>query len=194
VSFTDYAANAGPNWCPINVTTNWTGVIVPNYIGGPGSTPVGTVKMTMISDGTSNTLMLGEKFVSLEGYGSGLEYGDNENWTTSADWTTYRCANNPPMQDTNAATLKAAGLPGPPNSALPAGTTYKTFGCYYAGLGGLAQGAGNFDFWGSAHPGGFNVVFADGSVRSISYNITLANLIAIQGRNDGLVIDPSAIN
>jgi prepilin-type processing-associated H-X9-DG protein len=36
---------------------------------------------------------------------------------------------------------------------------------------------------GSAHPGGFNAVFADGSVRSINYDVELYVLNALGTRN-----------
>ncbi len=35
------------------------------------------------------------------------------------------------------------------------------------------RGANPYEYWGSAHPGGFNMMFADGSVRTISYDIDL---------------------
>jgi len=49
-----------------------------------------------------------------------------------------------------------------------------------------AAGASTYQF-GSAHPGGMNAVFGDGSVRSISYGISSAMLTALGDRRDGVV-------
>jgi type II secretory pathway pseudopilin PulG len=49
-------------------------------------------------------------------------------------------------------------------------------------------GGGNTAFFGSAHPGGFNAVAADGSVRSIRYDVDLVNVFRrYLNRADGLV-------
>jgi prepilin-type N-terminal cleavage/methylation domain-containing protein/prepilin-type processing-associated H-X9-DG protein len=44
--------------------------------------------------------------------------------------------------------------------------------------------------FGSSHPGVFNAVFADGSVKSMSYDIDAANWLRICRINDGEVINP----
>ena len=46
-------------------------------------------------------------------------------------------------------------------------------------------------FWGfgSAHPGGINFVFCDGSVQSISYEIDRELYVALGNKSDGLMID-----
>ncbi len=49
-----------------------------------------------------------------------------------------------------------------------------------------ATGVSTYQF-GSAHPGGMNAVFGDGSVRSISYGISSAMLTALGDRRDGVV-------
>lgn len=40
---------------------------------------------------------------------------------------------------------------------------------------------------GSAHPAGMNVLYADGSVRRLSYSVTPAVLTTLAGRDDGLI-------
>jgi prepilin-type processing-associated H-X9-DG protein len=45
-----------------------------------------------------------------------------------------------------------------------------------------------WDFFGSAHPSGFNVVMCDGSVRSVKYSVNLTNWQNMVARNDGNVI------
>src|SRR5262249_20088442 len=61
---TDYAGNAGSTWCPANEVSTWTGVIVPSEVFNSGWVKVGSVRITDITDGTTNTLLLGEKFVT----------------------------------------------------------------------------------------------------------------------------------
>jgi len=43
--------------------------------------------------------------------------------------------------------------------------------------------------FGSAHPSGFNAVFADGSVKSISYGIPTAIFQVLSRRDSGLSVD-----
>jgi hypothetical protein len=51
-------------------------------------------------------------------------------------------------------------------------------------------GGGNTAFFGSAHPGGFNAVAGDGSVRMIRYEVNLANVFRrYLQRDDGQTVD-----
>jgi prepilin-type processing-associated H-X9-DG protein len=54
----------------------------------------------------------------------------------------------------------------------------------------------NIAYWqmfGSAHPQGINAVFADGSVRAISYEIANAIFQLLCRKDDGMVLDASAL-
>src|SRR6267378_4075061 len=86
-----------------------------------------------ITDGSSNTLLVGDKRLDLTDLGQ-PQPDDNEGYTSGWDEDTIRQTDLPPMPDAR------------------------------------AGGSGALRF-GSSHPGRFNVVFADGSVRSISYSI-----------------------
>ena len=80
----DYAGNAGPNWCPADDVQTWRGTIIPGMLNN--LTPVPPVKMEGIPDGTSNTLLLGEKFVTTDHYADAAEWGDNEPWAGGNSW------------------------------------------------------------------------------------------------------------
>src|SRR5206468_1003088 len=163
----DYACNATTNWCLPTDAATWNGVIIPGKLNS--GAPLPPVRLTSITDGTSNTLMIGEKFVPSDLYAAATAWGDNNPWTTGADWTVYRCANQQPKQDVPSSTV-TQGTP-PPNAGAMKGA------CGPWGLGPTPQGGGGYyDYWGSAHSGGFNVVMGDGSVRMIRYEIPLALL------------------
>jgi type II secretory pathway pseudopilin PulG len=186
---TDYASNGGTTWCPANDPTTWNGAIVPSYVfANGGFVPVGTVTLLGITDGTSNTLLLGEKFVSINQYAVGAEWGDNASSVgTGNTWITSRVAIHEPRQDQIATTMTQETPP--PNFNAP-GINGR---CGPWGLGSPANGGGYYDYWGSAHISGFNVALADGSVRMIRYSIPLTVLQALAARADGQIVDPNAL-
>jgi prepilin-type N-terminal cleavage/methylation domain-containing protein len=182
----DYAANAGSNWCPANEISTWTGVIVPSEVFNNGWIKVGRVRIADITDGTSNTLLLGEKFVTIDNYTTANEWGDNSWWCHGNSWITTRCANQQPRQDA-LASRETQGVTAPNFRA-----TGVNGRCGPWGIGPPANGGGYYDYWGSAHPAGFNAALADGSVRLITYNIPLNVLKALSDRADGVAVDLSA--
>jgi prepilin-type N-terminal cleavage/methylation domain-containing protein/prepilin-type processing-associated H-X9-DG protein len=183
VILTDYAGNAGTTWCPANEVTTWNGTIVPSEVNNGGWKAVGPVRITDISDGTSNTLLLGEKFVSIDHYATAAQWGDNNWWCHGNSWISTRNAIHQPRQDSRetAQTKEVA----PPNAGAP-GINGR---CGPWGLGAVGSGGGYYDYWGSAHPAGFNAAMADGSVRLFKYSVTLALLQAVSDRAGGQVVD-----
>ncbi|HTK74572.1 MAG TPA: DUF1559 domain-containing protein [Gemmataceae bacterium] len=180
----DYAGNSGSNWCPADEVATWRGTIIPGMLNN--LTPVPGVKLETIPDGTSNTLLLGEKFVATDHYASATEWGDNESWAGGNSWVKTRNANQQPKQDM-------------PSSSVTVGTTapnYNATGingrCGPWGTGSPASGGGYYDYWGSAHAGGFNAALADGSVRVINYSVPLATLRALADRDDGVAANPDS--
>jgi prepilin-type N-terminal cleavage/methylation domain-containing protein/prepilin-type processing-associated H-X9-DG protein len=182
----DYAANAGTTWCPANEVSTWTGTIVPSEVNNGGWRPVPPVKIATITDGTANTLLLGEKFVAADHYSTAAQWGDNETWAAGNRWVHTRHAIHQPRQDTRE-TAATKEVPAP--NARAAGINGR---CGPWGLGAVGSGGGYYDYWGSAHPGGFNAAMADGSVRLIRYDIALPVLQALSDRADGRVVDSNA--
>jgi prepilin-type N-terminal cleavage/methylation domain-containing protein len=184
----DYAGNSGTTWCPANEINTWNGTIIPSQVFKNGWQTVGSVKLTSITDGTSNTLLLGEKFITTESYSTGEDWGDNNTWAIGNTWISTRNAIHQPRQDCPGSVATQGQAP--PNANDP-GINGR---CGPWGLGLPANGGGYYDYWGSAHDGGFNVALSDGSVRMISYSVPLNVLQALSNKADGVVIDASALN
>ena len=115
------------------------------------------VKMTdaKITDGTSKTLLVSEKWIYATMYLGGSGSGDDRGWTDGWDFDQIRSTLIQPRPDGT----------GPP----------VTLG---------DSDPGNFPL-GSAHPSVFNVVFADGSVSSLNFDIDLETLNRLGNRSDG---------
>ena len=58
-----------------------------------------------VTDGTTNTYLIGEKYLNPQHYLDGLDGGDNETWCTGYNNDNFRNGVDPPRQD-------RTGLPG----------------------------------------------------------------------------------
>jgi prepilin-type N-terminal cleavage/methylation domain-containing protein/prepilin-type processing-associated H-X9-DG protein len=130
----------------------WTLKLEGKFVTGAPS----PTKVAKITDGTSKSMMIGEKYIYPALYQSGCS-SDDAGWTDGWDPDVVRSTGIPPMQD---------------------GTTDAMMSEY-------TIGAWPWYEWhfGSAHPGGFNVVFADGSVHTVNYDIDLNVFNALGTRN-----------
>jgi prepilin-type processing-associated H-X9-DG protein len=139
-----------------------TGVIITQHKAwrDDGSLRNPLISTKQITDGTSHTLLIVEKYVPSNAYGGGA-WGDNFGWQIGSPWEGTRYSNDPPLNDTPVFNnLSARG-------ELPC----------------------DCDNFGSAHPGGFNATFCDGSGRSIPYDIDQDVLRRLTNRKDGQVVD-----
>ena len=152
----DYCANAGDT---INYSYSWSPGS-PAWDGGGVSFAGGIVTMAHIRDGTSNTFLLGEKYISPDDYDDGLDQGDDQGLYEghSVDtyrWCTYDASSSsttyPPQQD--------------------------------------QTGVSHYWSFGSAHAGACNFAFCDGSVHQISYSIDPQTASWLANRCDGHVSD-----
>jgi prepilin-type N-terminal cleavage/methylation domain-containing protein/prepilin-type processing-associated H-X9-DG protein len=115
-------------------------------------------KFSGIIDGTSKSMMVAEKYIRYDLYAGG-DASDDRGWTDGWDADTMRCTCIHPHND---------GEIDPDHSPTPP----------------LDHNASYYQLMlGSAHTGGFNAVFADGSVHTINYDIELYVLNALGTRN-----------
>ncbi len=145
---------------------------------------VGDVTITGITDGTSNTVMLGEKWLNPNRHNA--DGGDNEN-TMNAGWDqcvvrigggTYSYPYNdgqPAVQGT-APTRTIPRTPQPDRDAP-----------YVVSATGASVTIWN-ELFGSSHPGGCNFVLCDGSVRSVRFGINPTVFAGVCTRNGGEVV------
>jgi prepilin-type N-terminal cleavage/methylation domain-containing protein/prepilin-type processing-associated H-X9-DG protein len=182
----DYAANSGecttdPFWV-IPASSNPTSLAAgeaqsdASWGGYPGHFVNGVVglhvlvKLADITDGTSNTYMVGEKNLNPDRYADGTALGDNQAW--DAGWT----ADNVRLVGLCSATLV---------STLPVLDVYQP-----------AQDTPGWDndrIFGSAHANGFAMAFCDGSVTFLNYTIDLETNRRLGVRMDELPVDANKI-
>ncbi|MEO0530995.1 MAG: DUF1559 domain-containing protein [Planctomycetota bacterium] len=147
----------------------------PGQCEGPGrrlSRATRTIGFGKITDGASNTLMLGEKLVRIDAYSGGAG-SDDRGWSDGWDPDTIRSTCVRPFSDSD---------------------QELTTGTYLASLGATGSDAVDRYYvnevynFGSAHPDGFNAVMADASVRTIAFDIDQFLLNSLGDRRDGNVL------
>jgi prepilin-type N-terminal cleavage/methylation domain-containing protein/prepilin-type processing-associated H-X9-DG protein len=125
-----------------------------------------------ISDCTSKTFVVGEKYVRSDLYEGGGK-SDDQGFADGWDPDTIRSTCFPPYQDSD-----GVGF-----TFTPLNESGDLFG---------------FDrdvyYFGSAHTGGFNTTFADGSVHTLNYDIDATVFNALATRAGEETIDQSAVN
>lgn len=118
------------------------------------------ISFRQIEDGTSNTYMVGEKYMSTDSYDTGLDAGDNE----------------PAFSGNNADTLRTTSHIRELSKPLDLGPDGP----------GSSQNIGERMF-GSAHPGGFNMARCDSSVLFVSFDVDKEVHRTRGHRSDGIV-------
>jgi prepilin-type N-terminal cleavage/methylation domain-containing protein/prepilin-type processing-associated H-X9-DG protein len=128
-----------------------------------------TLKQGQINDGTSKTYLVGEKWMPMAGYEGtisrddpGFTAGDNQSMYTGYEWDNHRVSWNP-----DSTRPKEDYQPAPDSDDGGGGGPERRFG--------------------SAHSSSFNIVFCDGSVHSIGYDIDPGAHRALAHRFEGEV-------
>jgi prepilin-type N-terminal cleavage/methylation domain-containing protein len=159
------------------VESSFYGIIVPSEppAAGRAYSKDNPVRMAMISDGTSNTLLLGEKWLRPSRYLIG-DWMDDHNFASSRDPDHLRIGDQPPLRDTNNNPFTGAFVADGQNNPCcdwyrdpPTMTPSPRVGSYFGG----------------AHPGGMSSLMADGSVRTISWNVTQQVFYNLCNKQDG---------
>lgn len=139
-----------PSYTSIDTVTDWPGPKCQSGINFTGF----EAKLKHITDGTTKTYMVGEKFLDPDAYDCDgtVNGGDNHSYFQGFDWDVNRWATKdwPPLRDT-------PGL------------------AYYQGFG-------------SVHPGSWQAVMCDGSVRAFSYDADILVHRHLSNRYDGQAI------
>jgi len=117
------------------------------------------MKFAKITDGASKTLLAGDKWVHTSLYDGVGGQADDRGWSDGWDFDALRSTLTRPRPD---------GEDPPPDESNP-------------------DDLSNYPF-GSAHPGGVNVLFADGSVRAVTFNVDLETFNRLGNRHDGETI------
>jgi prepilin-type N-terminal cleavage/methylation domain-containing protein/prepilin-type processing-associated H-X9-DG protein len=145
----------------------YDGILVPSSV--PGSTFPGqklSTSLTNIPDGTSNTVMLGEKALNLVlAQANKSDCNNDEGYIDNWDNDTVIYGGFAPLRDQDIT---------------------------YSYCGDQDDGTWSGSAFGSAHPTGFQVAFADGSVRTLSYTIKVQTLQWLSTIADGHAIPANA--
>lgn len=123
------------------------------------------VGVQQITDGTSNTYLIGERYIPVGEYDTGNSAGDNETWCTGFNNDIYR---------TSARVIDE--VTGELGEMRPARDTDN-------------PADGREQRFGSAHPGVWLMSFCDGSVHAMSYDIDWQVHRDLGNRRDGNVVD-----
>jgi len=117
-----------------------------------------------ITDGTSKTFLLGEKYVRSDSYEGG-GYSDDKGWTDGWDPDAIRSTCFQPYPDSDGYQFQSLGD---------------------ADIFGHDK---DIPYFGSAHPGGFHGIYADGSTRSVNYDIDVVLFNSLATRAGDELID-----
>jgi prepilin-type processing-associated H-X9-DG protein len=136
--------------------------------------------MSSISDGTSKTLLVAEKYVRVDNYeaGDAQRNSDDRGWYDGWDADAMRMACFAPINDADPIGFRSDVA----NYFADDPAHYPWNGSY------------NVYHFGSAHISGINAAYADGSVHQVRYDIDPVVFNSLAARNDGQTVDLSSAN
>jgi prepilin-type N-terminal cleavage/methylation domain-containing protein/prepilin-type processing-associated H-X9-DG protein len=143
-----------------------------SYLTSPGQGifrpyNAGRVTMVSVTDGTSNTIAVGEKNLCMANFGTGNDPSDAPGWSWGMDyggsgnWDSTTLTNN-------------HSFPAQADLSSSSGCSTGTHG------------------FGSRHTGVFNTLYLDGSVKSVSFSVSVPTLQLLLNISDGLPLPSDA--
>jgi prepilin-type N-terminal cleavage/methylation domain-containing protein len=130
------------------------------------------IKMGQITDGTSNTMVISEKLVRTDGY-EGRSASDDRGWSDGWDPDVVRFTGFPPLSDGDTSICQSSDQ------------NVNIWCDPYSGK--------DIFFFGSAHPGGLNAVFADASVHYLTFDVDRFMFNALATREGAENVDMSQL-
>ncbi len=175
IAVSDYAGNGG-SWGIWNTETLEDNSLDGVFVPAPSPTGCNRITMQSITDGASNTLLIGEKWLYYQWYNNRTTGGgsciDDQGWCNGWDNDSICFSGT--------------------NSTISGYTTAYPYGgtLYYVPPVQDRTSAWSCGFvFGSAHAGSFGCLLCDGTVRLVAYTINPATFHALCTRNDGQPID-----
>jgi prepilin-type N-terminal cleavage/methylation domain-containing protein/prepilin-type processing-associated H-X9-DG protein len=197
----DYNGNAGStfaNGTPTDgsagsgtPTGDLSGIVMTNSFDGVVlRSNLPPVKLEGITDGTSNTLLVAEKWLNpnrqATAAASGADGGDNEIWCNAGwDECIVRVGGSTYAYNYNKG--QAAIWQSSPVRTIPRTPQPDSDAPFVVNADGTTKTIWNQQF-GSRHAGGCNAVMCDGSVRTVNYSVDPAVWLATCTRNGGEVL------
>jgi prepilin-type N-terminal cleavage/methylation domain-containing protein/prepilin-type processing-associated H-X9-DG protein len=188
----DYNGNAGTafsNGTPTDDSSSGSDGQPNDFKGVVLRSNVAPVKMEGITDGTSNTLLVAEKWLHplrvATPAATGMDGGDNEVWCNAGwDECIVRVGGGTYTYPYNGGQPAVQGVA--PNRTIPRTPQPDIDAPCVVTSAGAVVTIWNQQF-GSSHPGGMNAVMCDGSVRTVRYGIDPVVWAATCTRNGGEV-------
>jgi prepilin-type N-terminal cleavage/methylation domain-containing protein len=176
-SRTDYAVNRGDFFVDrIEGPTSYEDT----YFKWPDTTQItgisfirSMIKATDITDGQSNTYLIGEKYINPLDYSTGRDPGDDSSICQGDDYDNARFVGHAHFIIKNNQSV-IEDVPVPPVKDM---RTYSDSFCF-----------------GSAHPSTWQVSLCDGSVHTVNYDIDSELHRRLGNRCDGQLVDKSEVN
>jgi len=177
------------SWCWQFGVTGWGGILAPDYSG---------IKISSVTDGLSNTMVISEQSDQIKAVDAGGAIVNDQYSVTSTGGGLFRGHSNG---------RDGSGKVNPPSKSMDArGQTYTTIryrinqksGWTCGGANGVGVCGGGSGYWNSeganvplmsAHSGGVNALYGDGSVHFISDSTDLLTLARLATRDDGGVVN-----
>lgn len=141
------------------------------WVGEPATMVTQPVKISKITDGTSKTMLVAEKYVRSDNYDSNLinHNSDDRGWTDGWDADQMRMTGFVPVRDSDPIGFDSS------NSQL--------FKYFADDLATPVGGSYNILQFGSPHTGGIQAVFADGAVHTVSFDVDVVVFNSLGTRN-----------